>query len=40
MNYTVSFSPGGSDNQAARLVKNGINSVSYNLYKEAAFTNI
>ena len=38
--YTVTVSGGGSGNQTARLVVNGVNSVSYNLYKDSGYTQI
>jgi len=40
VNYTVTLSAGSSGNQTARLVKNGVNSVSYNLYKDSVYTQI
>lgn len=40
VSYVISFSTGVSGSYSARLIKNGTKTVSYNLYKDSAYTQI
>lgn len=40
ISYTLTFSSGSSGNISSRAMKNGSNSLGYNLYKDAAYSQI
>lgn len=40
VSYVISYSTGISGSYSARLIKNGAKTVSYNLYKDSAYTQI
>ena len=40
VSYVISYSTGVSGSYSARLIKNGTKTVSYNLYKDSAYTQI
>ena len=40
VSYVISYSTGLSGSYSARLIKNGTKTVSYNLYKDSAYTQI